>query len=90
MLRSSSLLFKTTYVLRMSVDKINDNGLEMHPGKSSRNPEVHLTDIDFADNIAFNSSSLFNAQNLQPNVLVYILMNLKLSISIKLVILLLI
>ena len=40
------------YVLRMSVDKINDNGLEIHPRKSSRNPAVHLTDTDFVDDIA--------------------------------------
>ena len=52
------------YVLRMSVDKINDNGLEIHPRKSSRNPAVHLTDTDFADDIALISGSLFNAQNL--------------------------
>ena len=48
----------------MSVDKINDNGLEIHPRKSSRNPAVHLTDTDFADDIALISGSLFNAQNL--------------------------
>ena len=52
------------YVLRMSVDKINDNGLEIHPRMSSRNPAVYLTDTDFADDIALISGSLFNAQNL--------------------------
>ena len=52
------------YVLRVSVDKINDCGLEIHPRKSSRNPAVHLTDTDFADDIALISGSLFNAQNL--------------------------
>ena len=48
----------------MSVDKLNNNGLEIHPRKSSRNPAVHLTDTDFADDIALISGSLFNAQNL--------------------------
>ena len=52
------------YVLRMSVDKINDNGLEIHPCKSSRNTTVHLTDTDFADDISLISGSLFNTQNL--------------------------
>ena len=52
------------YVLRVSVDKINDNGLEIHPRKSSRNPAVYLTDTDFADDIALISGSLSKAQNL--------------------------
>ena len=37
------------YILRVSVDKINDNGLEIQPRKSSRHPAVYLTDTDFAD-----------------------------------------
>ena len=52
------------YVLRMSVDKINDNGLMLHPRKSSRNPAVHITDADFADDIALIAGTLANAQNL--------------------------
>ena len=52
------------YILRVSVDKINDNGLEIQPRKSSRHPAVYLTDTDFADDIALISGSLSNAQNL--------------------------
>ena len=39
------------YVLRMSVDKLNNNGLEIHPRKSSRNPAVHLTDTDLPSSV---------------------------------------
>ena len=52
------------YVLRMSVDKINNSGLEIQPRRSSRNPVVYLTDTDFADDTALISGSLINAQNL--------------------------
>ena len=51
------------YLLRISVDKINDNGLEIQPRRSSRYPAVYLTDTDFADDIALISESLANAQN---------------------------
>ena len=50
------------YVLRMSVDTISDKGLEIKPRQSSRHPAQHLTDTDFADDIALISNSLFNAQ----------------------------
>ena len=52
------------YVLRMSVDKMKDSGLEIHPRRSTRYPAQYLTDTDFADDIALISGSLFNAQNL--------------------------
>ena len=52
------------YVLRMSLDQINTKGLQLHPRKSSRHPAVHLTDADFADDIAIISNSLENAQSL--------------------------
>ena len=70
----------------MSVDKINDNGLEIHPRKSSRNPAVHLTDNDIADDIALSMAPYLTPKifypplNLQQNVLVYTLTNRKLSI----------
>ena len=41
------------YVLRMSVDKINEKGFKLHPRKSTRHPAVHLTDADFADDILY-------------------------------------
>ena len=50
------------YVLRMSVDRISQNGLEILPRRSSRYPAEHLTDTDFADDIALISGSLANAQ----------------------------
>ena len=52
------------YVLRMSLDLNNSKGLQLHPRKSSRHPAVHLTDADFADDIALISNSIENAQTL--------------------------
>ena len=52
------------YILRMSVDKINNKGYELKPRRSSRHPAVYLTDTDFADDIALISQSLRNAQSL--------------------------
>ena len=52
------------YVLRMSVDTISSKGLEISSRRSSRYPAVHLTDTDFADDIALISESLLNAQSL--------------------------
>ena len=50
------------YVLRKSLDINNENGLQLHPRKSSRNPSVHLTDADFADDIALICKSIESAQ----------------------------
>ena len=52
------------YILRMSVDQIPDKGLEVQPRRSSRYPARHLTDADFADDLALISGSLANAQSL--------------------------
>ena len=52
------------YILRMSVDQIPDKGLEAQPRRSSRYPARHLTDADFADDLALISGSLANAQSL--------------------------
>ena len=46
------------YVLRMSLDLNNTKGLQLHPRKSSRHPAVHLTDADFADDMALISCQL--------------------------------
>ena len=51
-----------SYVLRKSLDINNENGFQLHPRKSSRNPSVHLTDADFADDIALISNSIQSAQ----------------------------
>ena len=37
------------YILRMSIDTINDKGFQIHHRRSSRYPAVYLTDADFAD-----------------------------------------
>ena len=52
------------YVLRKSLDVNNSNGLQLHPSKSSRHPAVHLTDADFADDLALISNSIEQAQKL--------------------------
>ena len=52
------------YVMRMSVDTINDKGFQIEPRKSTRHPAKFLTDTDFADDIALISKSLENAEAL--------------------------
>ena len=52
------------YILRMSVDKNHTKGYELKPRLGSRHPAIHLTDADFADDIALVSQSLANAQSL--------------------------
>ena len=52
------------YVLRKSLDINNSNGLQLHPRKSSRHPAIHLTDADFADDLALISNSIEQAQKL--------------------------
>ena len=52
------------YVLRTSVDCLNDKGLEVEPRKSSRYPSKHVTDVDFADDLALMADSHSSAQAL--------------------------
>ena len=52
------------YIMRTSVDTINEKGLQYQPRRSSRYPSLHITDADFADDIALLSDSLENAQAL--------------------------
>ena len=52
------------YILHMSVDQITEKGLEIQPRRSSRHPARHLTDTDFADDLALISGTLANAQSL--------------------------
>ena len=52
------------YVLRKSLDLNNTKGLQLHPRKSSRHPAVHLTDADFADDIALISNCIENVHTL--------------------------
>ena len=50
------------YVLRLSLDTINDKGLQIHPRRSRRQPATHITDLDFADEIALVSDLVTNAE----------------------------
>ena len=52
------------YALRLSLVKINDKGLTIQPRRSSRYPSKHLTDLDFADDIALLADCLENAQHM--------------------------
>ena len=52
------------YIMRVSVDTMKENGLLYQPRKSSRHPALHLTDADFADDIALLADNLANAQSL--------------------------
>ena len=52
------------YVMRVSVDTMKENGLLYQPRKSSRYPALHITDADFADDIALLADNLANAQAL--------------------------
>ena len=56
------------YVLRLSLDTINDKGLQIHPRRSRRQPATHITDLDFADDIALVSDLVTNAEALLHSV----------------------
>lgn len=52
------------YIMRVSVDKISNYGFLLQRRRGPRNPAIHLTDTDFADDIALISSKLDGAQKL--------------------------
>ena len=56
------------YVLRLSLDTINDKGLQIHPRRRRRQPATHITDLDFADDIALVSDLATNAEALLHSV----------------------
>ena len=56
------------YVLRLSLGTINDKGLQVHPRRSRRQPATHITDLDFADDIALVSDLVTNAEALLHSV----------------------
>ena len=60
------LLFITVldYVLRISMDTNNTKGLLLKPRASSRHPAQHLTDLDFADDLAIPSDTISDAESL--------------------------
>ena len=51
------------YIMRTSVDTINEKGFQYKPRRISRHPALHITDADFADDIyvALLSDNLENA-----------------------------
>ena len=52
------------YVLRLSLDNMKEKGLMTKPRQSSRYPAQHLTDLDFADDLALTSDSIKDAETL--------------------------
>ena len=52
------------YIMRVSVDKISHCGFLLERRLGSRNPATHVTDADFADDIALISSKIEDAQKL--------------------------
>ena len=52
------------YIMCVSVDTMGENGLLYQPRRSYRYPALHITDADFADNIALLSDNLANAEAL--------------------------
>ena len=50
--------------MRVSVDTMKENRLLYQQRRSSRYPALHITDADFADDIALLSDNLANAQAL--------------------------
>ena len=52
------------YIMRVSVDTKKENGLLYQPRRSYRYPALHITDADFADDIALLPDNLANAQAL--------------------------
>ena len=52
------------YVLRTSIDKIRENGLELTKKRSRRYPAKIITDADYADDIAILANTLNQAETL--------------------------
>ena len=52
------------YILRQSVDNIHTNGITIKKQTSRRHPSKHLTDLDYADDMALISDTLPKAQEL--------------------------
>lgn len=54
----------TDYILRQSLDQINEKGLTIKPRQSRRYPSQHVTDLDYADDLAITADILSDAQDL--------------------------
>ena len=58
------LIICLDYVLRMSIDKINDNRFKLTKERSRRYPAQTITDADNSDDIALLANTPVEAQNL--------------------------
>ena len=52
------------YILRLPLDNLNDRGLQIQPRRSRRHPAQHLTDLDFADDLALITELVEDAEAL--------------------------
>ena len=52
------------YILRLSCDNLSDRGLQIQPRHSRRHPAQHLTDLDFADDLALITELVEDAEAL--------------------------
>ena len=50
------------YVLRLSLDPLNNRGLQIRPRRSRRHPTQHLTGLDFADDLALITELVEDAE----------------------------
>ena len=56
------------YALRISADKHSELGLTLEERRSSRHPAKHMTDIDFADDLALLSNTIEEAEKLLHHI----------------------
>ena len=52
------------YILRLSLSNLNDRGLQIQPRRSQRYRAQHLTDLDFADDLALITELVEDAEAL--------------------------
>ena len=52
------------YILRISLDPVNNHGFTLQERKSTRHPSKHITDLDYADDITLLSNPINNAETL--------------------------
>ena len=52
------------YVLRMSIDKMKDNGFKLKKERSRKYPAQTITDVDYADDIALLANTPTQAETL--------------------------
>ena len=56
------------YALRISADKHSELGLTLEERRSSRHPAKHMTDIDFADDLALLANTIEEAEKLLHHI----------------------